>query len=166
MTDKDLRKLNRAELLEMLLTQSKEIEELQAKLSAAEEQLQSKKIAIDEAGSIAQAALQVNGIFDAAQKAADQYLENIKDLNGRCEAICAKREAESQSIADKILAEANERCTILEYNTKKQCEEMIEKAKTEAETYWQDVSTRLEEFYNAHQGLREILSINVPGKKE
>ena len=33
MTEKELRKLNRAELLEMLIAQSKEVEELRAQVS-------------------------------------------------------------------------------------------------------------------------------------
>ena len=32
----------------------------------------------EEAGSIAEAALRINRVFEAAQEAADQYLENIR----------------------------------------------------------------------------------------
>ena len=117
MTDKDLRKLSRAELLEMLLAQSKEIENLQAQIKESQEQLaemkrqsEDRKIALDEAGSIAQAALQLNGIFEVAQRAADQYLDNVRELTERQEEICARKESESQEIADRILAEANARC--------------------------------------------------------
>lgn len=38
----------------------------------------SRRIELDEAGSIAMAALRLNGVFEAAQQAADQYLYNIK----------------------------------------------------------------------------------------
>lgn len=37
-----------------------------------------RRIKLQEAGSIAEAALRLNGIFDIAQKAADQYLENVR----------------------------------------------------------------------------------------
>ena len=80
MTDQELRKLSRADLLELLLEQSKENERLREQLRQAEEQLADRKIEIETAGSIAQAALQQNGVFEAAQKAADQYLENIQRL--------------------------------------------------------------------------------------
>ena len=40
-------------------------------------QIESRKIELKEAGSIAQAALQLNHIFEQAQAAADMYLENI-----------------------------------------------------------------------------------------
>lgn len=39
-----------------------------------------RRIELDEAGSIAEAALRLNGIFEAAQKTAEQYLYNIRLL--------------------------------------------------------------------------------------
>lgn len=153
----------------MLLAQSKEMEGLQeqlalvqGQLAEAEKQLEDRKIALDEAGSIAQAALQLNGLFEAAQKAADQYLDNVKELTTRQEEICARKEAESQEIADRILAEANARCETMENNTKARCDVMTAKAKMEADNYWEDVSKKLEDFYNAHLGLRELLAVHVP----
>lgn len=80
MTDRELKKLSRAELLELLLQQSKEIERLQAQLQRAREILSSREIHIRTAGSIAEAALELNGVFEAAQRAADQYLENVRRL--------------------------------------------------------------------------------------
>ncbi len=78
MTDKQLKRLKRNEILELMIEQSKEIEELKAKLEAAEKKLEDRKIKIQQAGSIAEAALALNHIFEDAQKAADQYLENVK----------------------------------------------------------------------------------------
>ena len=80
MTDKELHKLKRSELLEILVEQSKEIDRLKGQLEEAEKQLQSRKIVIEKAGSIAEASLALNRIFSDAQKAADQYLENVRRL--------------------------------------------------------------------------------------
>ena len=80
MTDQELRKLSRADLLELLLAQSKENERLREQLRQAEEKLADRKIELETAGSIAQAALQLNGVFEAADRAAAQYLENIRRL--------------------------------------------------------------------------------------
>ena len=76
-TDKELKKLKRADLLEMLLDVTKEAEELKAKLAEAEAKLAQRDIAINTSGSVAEAALKLNGVFEAAQRAADQYLENV-----------------------------------------------------------------------------------------
>ncbi len=78
MKDKDLHKLNRAELLELLLSQSREIERLKSELETANKKLANRKIRISESGSIAEAALKLTDIFAEAQKAADLYLDNIK----------------------------------------------------------------------------------------
>lgn len=78
MTEKELKKLNRQELLEMLIYQIKKNERLQKRLDNAEQQLRDRNIAIEESGSLAEAALKLNNVFEAAQSAADQYLENIK----------------------------------------------------------------------------------------
>lgn len=82
MTDKDLKRLRRDELLEMLIAQSKRMEEMQAELDAARAALDRREILIQEAGSIAEAALRINGVFESAQAAAQQYLENIRRMAG------------------------------------------------------------------------------------
>ncbi|MBU5679022.1 DNA repair protein [Blautia sp. MSJ-9] len=78
MTEKELRRLSRMDLLEMLLEQSKEVEQLRAELETVKKQLEDRRIMEQEAGSIAEAALRLNKVFEAAQQAADQYLENIR----------------------------------------------------------------------------------------
>lgn len=75
--NKELKKLNRAELLEILLALSKENEELTKKNKELQNLLESREIKVQEAGSIAEAALQINEVFKVAQEAANQYLENI-----------------------------------------------------------------------------------------
>lgn len=114
MTDKELHRLSRRDLLQLLLEQGRENEKIKRQLAETEEILQrleenyerlrkrldrkdeqihklremlqsertKRKIELSEAGSIAEAALRLNVIFEAAQKAADQYLYNIKMLHG------------------------------------------------------------------------------------
>lgn len=80
MTDRELRRLSRAELLELLLKQSREVERLQGELEAMQLQLANRQIEIETAGSIAEAALRLNGVFQAAEAAAAQYLENVRRM--------------------------------------------------------------------------------------
>lgn len=80
MTDQELRRLSRSELLEMLVEQMKENEELKIKLKRDQMKLRNRQIAIDEAGSIAEAALKLNEVFEAADKAAKEYLDNVRRL--------------------------------------------------------------------------------------
>lgn len=79
--DKELRKLKRKELLEIMLSQAKLIEELENELAKTKEELNNKNIMIKEAGSIAEASMKLSGIFEKAQEVADQYLNSIRKNN-------------------------------------------------------------------------------------
>ena len=78
MDQKTLKKMSRAELLELLLEERKINEKLEKELAKANAELEEKRIKIRNSGSIAEASLALTKVFEEAQKAADLYLENIK----------------------------------------------------------------------------------------
>jgi hypothetical protein len=55
------------------------------------------KIDIEESGSIAEAALKINGVFEAAQAAADQYLDNIIRMHDEMEKRLSEMRQEESS---------------------------------------------------------------------
>ena len=77
-TEKELRKLNRYQLLELLVMQTERAEKLQKQLERAEAQFNDQDIRLTALGSIAEASLQLHGVFEAAQAAADAYLESAR----------------------------------------------------------------------------------------
>ena len=81
MTDKELKKLNRKQLLELLLRQTERVDKLEQELAETKQRLEDKRITEMEAGSIAEAALRLNGIFEAAEAAAAQYVDNVKHMS-------------------------------------------------------------------------------------
>ncbi len=250
--DKGVRKLKRSELLEILIEESKENETLRSQVNSLEEEnsvlqekLQDKKIKIEKAGTLAEAALSLNGVFDSAHAAAKQYLDNLEDLYEReaqtvgmkeekarkasqemlddtlrkcdemtraaedkCSAMtliaqerCDAMKEESEELCKKLESAAREKCTEMEVSTKIKCDEklrqvenlflsktreiednflmkekeinercerreietelrcaeMLSKAQENADKRWSELSGRLEEFYRAHTGLRELL---------
>ena len=80
MTDEELKKMSRSELLEILLAQSERIETLESELAATRKRLKTRRIVEEETGNIAEAALRLCNVFEAAQKAADIYVENVKRM--------------------------------------------------------------------------------------
>lgn len=78
MTDKELRRLSRQELLDIIYQLKQNEQKLQRQLDEAEQKLQEREIRISQAGSIAEAALALSGIFEVAQAAADDYLRSVK----------------------------------------------------------------------------------------
>lgn len=114
MAEKELRRMSRPELIEIIYALKSNEESLQKKNAHLEEQLNDRTIQISEAGSIAEAALQLNDIFSTAQAAADDYLTSIKAANVSMEeeqkAAAKEAErvvAEAQAQAEQIVAEAN-----------------------------------------------------------
>ena len=80
MTDKELRRLNRRELLEMLIAETEENTRLRGELEQTRAKLADRRILLEESGSMAEAALRLNGVLEAADKAALQYLENVRRM--------------------------------------------------------------------------------------
>ncbi len=112
MTNKELQKLGRRELLQLLLEQAKEADRLSKLLKETDKELKEleegyerlrerldqkdaqirelkdtiqterdkKEADLAEVGSIAEAALKLNGVFDAAQQAAEQYLQSVRAM--------------------------------------------------------------------------------------
>lgn len=78
MTEKELKRLSRAELLELLLAQTEENERLRQQLNQAQTELKDRRILIENCGSMAEAALKLNGVFDAVDRAVQQYLDNVR----------------------------------------------------------------------------------------
>ena len=76
-----LRKLNKLQLLELLAQQERELQTLQELLAVRDAELAERRIRIAQSGSIAEAALKLNDVFEAAQKAADQYLLSLQKEN-------------------------------------------------------------------------------------
>ena len=76
--DKDLTKLKKKEILEIMVRQGEEIDRLNVKIAELEKELEENKIEKDKVGSIAEASLAVTKVFEEADKAAKIYLENIR----------------------------------------------------------------------------------------
>ena len=99
MTDQELRRLSRADLIDIIYTLQQQKEQAEQQLAQAQAQLQDRQLRLANAGSIAEAALSLNGVFDAAQAAADQYLQAVRTMTrildllpvGKCECPPAEK---------------------------------------------------------------------------
>ena len=103
MKARELKRMRRSDLLEMLLQMRKENDRLRQELDEVRQKLNSRHIAIEECGSLAEAVVKLNGLMEATQTVCDQYTYNVKL---RCE-------------------EAEEQCRLLEKATKKKCDQML-----------------------------------------
>lgn len=91
--------------------QGKRADTLQQQLDALEQQRNERNLEILRLGSIAEASLQLSGVFTAAQEAADMYLKNAQDRAADIEEAARQKAAtiieEAESKAMHILQQAN-----------------------------------------------------------
>lgn len=119
MTDRELRRLSRMELIQLLLEQAREMERLRQELDNANRRLKDRQILIQNAGSIAEAAFQLTHIMETAQETADRYVENVK------------RVYEEETARQYI--ELAAKWAEMEKNTENLCRQMLEDAKRKAD---------------------------------
>lgn len=143
MTDRELQKLKRVELLQLLVEQSRELDALRRELEETKKQLADRELHMQEAGSIAEASMQLNGVFEAAQRAADQYLESIRYQSEHVEEKCAALEAATRLRCEQMVKEA---------------EATVQQAQKDSDECWRDVKGKLEGFLQQQTALQGLLS--------
>ena len=135
MKDKELRKLSRQELLELLIEQTKRADELQERINLLEEQLDQRDLTINNAGSLAEAARRINKVFEAADRAVAQYIESVKKLGEEAYMPELPKAASNESLSD-ILDEFTKRNNLPKpqlktFRQEKNTEKSTEKAEEE-----------------------------------
>ena len=137
MISKELKRLSRRELVDIIYQLKKNEQEKQAEIAALEEALQEKRIRVSVAGSIAEAATDITQIFSTAQRTADLYLHEISSMKEDTEHECAAMIENAQKKVDDILSEGE-----------KQLAELNARCKAEYKKYLQlkAVTQRLEEI--------------------
>jgi len=77
MISKELKRLSRRELVDIIYQLKKNEQKMQEEIESLKNELQDKRIRISAAGSIADAAMSVTNVFSTAQRTADIYLREI-----------------------------------------------------------------------------------------
>ena len=134
MTDKEFKRLTRAQLIDIIYQLQLQVDELAEQKQSLEKALEDKRLRIDNAGNIAHAALEINDCFGSAQRAAEQYLNEIRTLH-----------AEAEGERKRLLADARaEAAQIIEKAKKEQALQSFRYG-TEFERLWTSMGTTEEE---------------------
>lgn len=96
MTDKELHKLRHSELLEIMLNLKTESDRLKQENEELRLTLNERNVSLEKSGNIAEAALQLSGIFEKAQQAADIYLSNIKNTYEQKDKIISEAQSKAE----------------------------------------------------------------------
>ena len=110
MTDKEFKRLSRSQLIEIIYQLQLKQDELTADNEQLSKALADKRLRVRKAGNIAEAALEIHNVMQAAQDAAEHYLEEIqlrvddekqrilKKANDKAAEIIAKAQQEAAEI--------------------------------------------------------------------
>lgn len=115
MTDKEFKRLNRSQLIEIIYQLQVKQEELAADNEKLSQALADKRLRISKAGNIAEAALEIHNVMQAAQEAAEHYKEEMR--------LCVNCEYQL------ILKEANQKAAEIIEKAKQEAAEIVAKAK-------------------------------------
>ena len=124
MADRELRRMRRAELIEIIYALKQSEDQLKEENAALTAQLQDRQIHIENAGSIAQAALELNRVFEAAQAAADDYLHSVQVHREDADVTAANTLSQARSEAQRILVQAKADADSLQAQTRQECDAM------------------------------------------
>ncbi|MDO4754911.1 MAG: hypothetical protein Q4A54_01095 [Parabacteroides sp.] len=109
MTDKEFKKLKRSQLIEIIYQLQLKQEELTAENEKLLKELEDKRIRVDKAGNIAKASLEIHNVMQAAQDAAEHYLDEVKaSIEERVQRIIKDAEKKAEEIIANAKKEAGE----------------------------------------------------------
>ena len=106
MTDKEFKRLSRAQLIDIIYKLQLELDKVNEEKQELESKLADKRLRLQSSGNIAEAALEINDCFRSAQNAAEQYLNEIKAIREETEAERQRILKEAQAQAEAIIASA------------------------------------------------------------
>ena len=106
MTDKEFKKLKRSDLISIIYEYQKRQDELTQEINAIKTELEEKRIKISNAGSIAEAVVGLDRLFETAQQTADDYIAQVKATVEDAEKRAAEIIAEAEKKAAEILENA------------------------------------------------------------
>ena len=107
MTDKELKRLSRPQLIEIIYQLQLKQEELIAENEKLSEELKDRRIHIDEAGNLADAVLVLHNVMQTAQEAAAHYLEEMQiRADSERQQILSDAEAEAAAVLERAKREA------------------------------------------------------------
>ena len=105
MTDKEFKRLSRAQLIDIIYQFQLKQEELTAENEKLTKELADKRLLVNKAGNIAEAALEIHNVMQSAQAAAEHYMEEIKL---RCEEAYQQALKKAKEDAAGIIAKAQQ----------------------------------------------------------
>lgn len=154
MTEKEVRRLNRSDLIEIIYELQKQNKENSERIRSLEQELEDRSLKLSKAGSIAEAAIQVNNVLESAQAAADQYLSSIRTANASVEKKLEKTQRQCDEMVRRAQSEADRLLTA----AKEQAAKTVADADRQAAEAWMSFQAKTNSFIKSHAELRALIT--------
>ena len=158
MAGKELRHMNRGELIDVIYALKKQQEALAAENEELRQQLSKRELKLQKAGSIAEAAMSLNQVFEAAQQAADQYLQSVYANCGDAEEMAKGILADANAQAQNTLEQARRQSETLlsqaraeKAQTEQECQALRQKTEEETKARWEAFERRVGDLFMSYQ---------------
>ena len=138
MINKEIKKLSRRELVDIIYQMKKNEQEMQAEIVSLKAELEQKRLNISEAGSVAEAAASITNIFAVAQNTANIYLNEIACMKADTEKSCAQKIEDTNKQIAKLISDGEEQykklnnCYMDDYKKWQELKSQIESLKKES----------------------------------
>lgn len=177
MTDKELRKLSRLELLELMVSQGKEIEALKAKLDTANEEIEKMSGLISSAGeqlktaneqirslnnerlfvnsdskdisSLEEVTLKLNDMLKEAYHSSEDFMNKSMELYKCQMQMCAEREENIKRQTEQMILETNLKCEEMVKTTIEECKQKRRATRRKCEAAMKFAQKKIDEYYSS-----------------
>ena len=146
MMDQELRHLTREDLLDIIYELQRRTQQVEQENETIRKQLADRTVKLEKAGSIAEAALALNGVFEAAQAAADQYLAQVHAAN-----------EQSQQLADRIVADAQRKATAIVQQAQQEADRIRAMTDEGTQQKWAELQEKTDTMLQSYEALRLAL---------
>lgn len=153
MTDKELRKLSRADLIEIIYELQKREAKAKKTIDELNQKLEDKEIRIQQSGSIAEASLKIHDVFTAAQAAADQYLLSLHAANENAE----KQISRTEQVCRRALLAAKQQAEDILRDAESQKKQILAEAQAEADQKTEEFYSRAKQLIETQEALYDLL---------
>ena len=119
MTDKEFKRLNRSQLIEIIYHLQLKQDELIAENERLSKELEDKRLRIARAGNIAEASLAIHNVMQDAQHAAEHYLNEIRAMHAEVDEDCRKLRKQAEEEAAAIITRAFEEAAVIQAQGRK-----------------------------------------------
>ncbi len=146
MTDKKFRRMSKSELIDIIYKLQENEQKYLSEIIVLEEKLNSKELNVSNYGSLAEAAIGINNVFEQAQAAADLYLAEV-----------AKYNSGNAQAADTILSNAKQQADLIINQAYEQREAILNEVNSQLLTRQQEFKQLANQFFQVQSGFERVL---------